>query len=186
MEDEQIIALYWERNEEAITQTKQKYGSYCFTIADHILGSDQDAEECVADTWMHAWQAIPPAKPARLRLFLAKITRNLAYDCYKRTAADKRGGGNMAAVLDELAECVADTADVESCVQEKAMQESIRRFLTGLEARDRQLFLRRYFSVQPVAEIAAEFGMKPNTVSVILGRTRKKLQKHLQKEGYSL
>lgn len=186
MDDEQIIALYQSRNEAATKETRAKYGGYCFKVAHNILGNEQDAEECVADTMLHAWQAIPPARPVRLRLFLAKIARNLAFDHCRRMAADKRGGGNMTAVLDELAECVADTVDVEDSVLEKTMQECIHRFLSGLDSRERQVFLRRYFMAEPVAQIAEEFHMKPNTVSVMLGRTRKKLQAHLQKEGYAL
>ncbi len=186
MEDEQILKLYWDRDERAITETRTKYGSYCFTVANNILENTQDAEECVSDTWMHAWQAIPPARPSRFRLYLAKITRNLAFDCCWKNAADKRGGGNIAAVLEELSECVADTAAVEDEVLSQELRGIIHAFLRELDLRDRQLFLRRYFYAETVSGIAAEFHMKENTVSVILGRTRKKLQKHLQKEGYAL
>ncbi len=186
MDDHRILELYFARDERAIEQTRASYGSYCFKVAHNILGNEQDAEECVSDTLLHAWQAIPPARPSRLRLYLAKIARNLAFDQCRRMAAEKRGGGNFTAVLDELAECVADTVDVEDSILEKELQASIRQFLSGLDFRERQLFLRRYFFAEPIAQIAAEFRMKPNTVSVTLRRTRQKLQTHLQKEGYSL
>lgn len=186
MEDERIIALYFERREAAIAETEQKYGSYCFTIANGILNSAEDAEECVADTWLRVWQAIPPKRPARLQLFLAKITRNLAFDRWRSLSAEKRGGSSVALILDELSECIADTADVEESVLEKELQQVFHDFLLALPQRERRLFLARYFYAQPVHAIAQEHGMKDNAVSVILSRLRKKLQKHLQKEGYAI
>ena len=103
MEDSQIVALYWQRSPDAIKETENKYGAYCFSIADNILHSKEDAEECVNDTWLKTWNAIPPQRPNKLQLFLAKITRNLSFNRYKAKAAEKRGGGEMPIVLDELA-----------------------------------------------------------------------------------
>lgn len=183
MEDQRIIALFWERDADAIAQTSKKYGRYCFSIANNILHSDQDAEECVNDTWLHAWNAIPPQKPTRLQMFLAKITRNLAFDRFSARTAGKRGGGEMQLVLDELAECLADETDVASEYEYRELCRSVRQFTDALPRRDRNVFLRRYFFTDSVAQIAARYGLTENHVSVILSRTRKKLKLHLQKEG---
>ena len=107
MEDSQIIELYWQKNADAISETSNKYGSYCFTIADHILHSLEDSEECVNDTWLHAWNAMPPQRPNILRMFLAKITRSLSVNRFRARSAEKRGGGEIILVLDELADCLA-------------------------------------------------------------------------------
>lgn len=184
MDDGNIIELFWQRDETAIAEVDEKYGSYCRTIADNILHSHEDAEECVSDTWLRAWQSIPPQRPMRLRLFLAKITRNLAFDRYRQRTAEKRGGGAMEAVLDELAECVADKSDVETEVDGRALRTCISTFLRSLPYRERSLFLRRYFYAEQVNDIAADNDMSANHVSVILRRTRKKLQQYLAKEGF--
>ena len=119
LEDDKIITLYWERKEEAIVCTADRYEGYCHTIAKRILNNDEDANECVNDTWLRAWHAIPPQRPGRLSLFLGKITRNLAFDRYKSDHAQKRGGGEMALILDELEGCVSSTASVEQAVMAK-------------------------------------------------------------------
>ena len=113
MEDHQIVELYWQKNADAISETSNKYGGYCFAIADHILNNTEDSEECVNDTWLHVWNAIPPQKPNVLRMFLAKITRNLSVNRFKARSAEKRGGGEILLVLDELADCLAGETDVE-------------------------------------------------------------------------
>ncbi len=184
MDDAEIIALYWKRDETAIEETSQVYGAYCHSIAEHILHSDRDAEECVNDTWMRAWNAMPPQKPNRLRLFLGKITRNLAFDRYRQQRAEKRGSGEMDAVLEELAECIADPEDVETVCDQRALRESFNDFLRKLPQRERQLFLRRYFYAEPVRSIAEAYGLRSNHTSVILRRTRQKLREHLKKEGF--
>ncbi len=186
MGDEQIIALYWDRNEEAIAASSACYGTYCRTIAEGILHSFQDAEECVNDTWLHAWNAIPPRKPSRLRLFFGKITRNLALSRYRQLHAEKRGGGQLPLVLDELAECAGGTADVETEAELHRLRECLHRFLEGLSQRELHLFLSRYFYLQEIPEIAARCGLSKNNVTVILSRTRKKLRDYLHKEGYDL
>lgn len=184
MEDLQIVELYWERDPQAIVRSKEKYGIYCFTVANHILGSWEDSEECVNDTWFHAWKRMPPHKPSVLRMFLAKITRRLAFNRFKAYTAQKRGGGEVPLVLDELAECVGDETDVEDVFLAKELGESVRKFVAALPSREGDVFVRRYFFTEPVGEIAQSYGLTPNHVSVILSRTREKLKKQLKKEGF--
>ncbi|MCD8380406.1 MAG: sigma-70 family RNA polymerase sigma factor [Lachnospiraceae bacterium] len=186
MEDAAIIGLYWERNEQAIHETNVKYGPYCHTIAYNILENQEDSEECVNDTWLRAWNTMPPQRPNYLRLFLGKITRNLSLDIWKGKQAQKRGGGELSLALDELSECVADTKDVEDALQAKELKETIERFLHTLPKRERELFLQRYFYMCSAKELAARYGMKENHVAVLLSRTRKKLAAQLVKEGWSV
>ena len=184
MEDSQIIELYWQKDPEAIAQTAGKYGAYCFTIANNILNSAEDAEECVNDTWLRAWNAMPPQRPKVLRLFLAKITRNLSFDRFQARNAEKRGGGEIALVLDELEECLAGKADVEAAQEDKELGQCIQSFIRALPERERNLFVRRYFFTEPVADIRKRYGLTENHVMVTLSRTRKKLKTYLLKEGY--
>jgi RNA polymerase sigma-70 factor (ECF subfamily) len=113
MNDEQIITLYVSRDQQAITETDTQYGSYCHQIALRILGSNQDAEETVNDTWLHTWDSIPPNHPSALKLYLAKITRNLAFSRYRSKAAQKRGGSEIEMALEELSECVSSTGSID-------------------------------------------------------------------------
>lgn len=184
MEDSRIVELYWQKNADAISETADKYGAYCLTIADNILHNAEDSEECVNDTWLRAWNAIPPQKPSVLRMFLAKITRNLSFDRFNARHAEKRGGGEIALVLDELTECLAGGADVEAEYEEKELEQCIRRFVRVLPKRDGNVFVRRYFFTEAVGEIAKRYGLTQNNVMVILSRTRKKLKLELAKEGY--
>ena len=184
MEDSQIIELYWQKNAEAIRETSAKYGSYCYRIADSILNSPEDSEECVNDTWLHTWNAIPPQRPGVLRLFLARVTRNLALDRYSARRAEKRGGGEMALVLDELAECLPGGADVERDFEARELGERIRRFVRELPEREGNVFVRRYFFAESAAEIGERYGMTENHVCVMLSRTRRKLKTKLKKEGF--
>ncbi len=184
MEDSQIIELYWQRNGDAISETADKYGAYCFAIAENILHNTEDSEECVNDTWLHAWNAIPPQRPKALRLFLAKITRNLSFDRFHAQTAEKRGGGEINLVLDELGECLGGGADAETAYEAKELRRSIQRFVRALPEREGNVLVRRYFFAEPVAEIAKRYGLTENNVMVILSRTRRKLKAHLLKEGY--
>lgn len=184
MEDSQIVALYWQKNADAISETASKYGTYCFTIADNILHSTEDAEECVNDTWLHAWNAMPPQRPTVLRMFLAKITRNLSFNRFHARNVEKRGGGEITLVLDELSECLAGKADVGAAYEAAELEQCIRRFVRSLPERDRNVFVRRYFFTEPVAAIARRYGLTGNNIMVILSRTRKKLKLKLMKEGY--
>ncbi|MBQ8551524.1 MAG: sigma-70 family RNA polymerase sigma factor [Clostridia bacterium] len=183
MTDEAIIELYFLRNEDAIRESDTKYGAYCHAIAENILKSGADAEECVNDTWMRAWLAIPPQRPRVLKLFFARITRNLSFNRHRELTADKRGRGELDVVLDELEYCIG-TSDVDEHIEAEALGESINRFLAALDVRERSVFLRRYFYAEPIGVIAARYGLRSGNVSTILSRTRKKLRAHLQREGY--
>lgn len=184
--DQEIIELYWKRDEGAVRETRDKYGAYCYSIADNILHDRQDSEECVNDTWMHAWNAIPPQRPQYLRQFLSKITRNISFDRYQAKRAAKRGGGELDVVLDELEECVAGAGDVETEVFGMELHKSLNEFVRSLPSRESDIFLRRYFFVESTAAIAERYHMKESNVLTILSRTRKKLRSYLIKEGFVL
>ena len=184
MDDRTIIAMYQKRNPDAVNESDKKYGSYCLAIADHILHSPEDSEECVNDTWLRAWNAIPPQCPRVLRLFFARITRNLSIDRYAALHTQKRGSGETDAVLDELAECIPSGADVEGELLAKELTKAVDRFLRQLPERECNIFLRRYFFTESGAEIADRYGIRENHVSVLLCRTRKKLRLFLEEEGY--
>jgi len=186
MEDTKILDLYFARDEQAIAETAQKYGGYCFTLANSILPNKQDAEEAVSDTYWKTWNAIPPCRPVVLKLFLAKITRNLSFSRWRQQTAEKRGGGEMALVLDELSECVATPGSVEDRLNGKELAIAIRSFLDTLPKREQDIFLRRYFFVEESETIAKRYGMKQATVLRSLSRTRAKLKQFLTKEGYNL
>lgn len=186
MEDEQILDLYFARDEQAVAETDRKYGGYCFSLANTILHDDQDAEETVSDTYLKAWNVIPPKRPGVFKMFLAKITRNLAFSRWRSYTAEKRGGGEMALVLEELEDCVAAPGGVEDRVNARELARAIRTFLNTLPAREQDIFLRRYFFVEESDVIAKRYGMKPATVLRTLSRIRMKLKKHLTQEGYAI
>lgn len=183
MEDREIIELYFQRDERAITETDSKYADYCGTIANNILLNQQDAEECVNDTWLRAWNAMPPQRPGILRQFLAKITRNLSFDRYRATHAEKRGGSHLTVVLEELKDCVPGDGDPATQVELEELKAEMGRFLRRLPERERGIFLRRYFYGEEMSWIAQRYGLKETNVRLILSRTRKKLKEHLRKEG---
>ncbi len=182
MEDKDIIALYESRSEHAIRETAEKYGVYCHIIAERILSDRLDAEECVNDTWLHTWNSIPPQKPHSLKLYVAKITRNLAFNRYKENTREKRGGGEICLVLEELAEVVCDANDIEEEIQNRELQKGIDRFLRAIAKRDAGIFLRRYFYAESCADIAKRYDIRESAVRVILSRTRQKLKYFLEKE----
>lgn len=182
MQDPEIVALYFERNERAIAVTAAQYGGYCHSIAMNILSDPQDAEECVNDTWLRAWNAIPPTRPNILRVFLGKITRNLALDRYKAGNAQKRAGGEFALSLDELGECVGTLDERES----GQIGESISRFLRTQPETARKMFVCRYFYCESIADIARRFHVGEGRVKSALFRMRGKLKEHLEKEGISV
>ena len=126
MEDSKIVELYWQKNADAIKETDSKYGAYCFAIADNILRNKEDSEECVNDTWLNAWNAMPPQKPTKLQMFLAKITRNLSFNRFNARSAEKRGGGEIVLVLDELAECIPDGPDGEALTESQMWRANTR------------------------------------------------------------
>lgn len=184
MKDDDIIKLYWDRNEQAIRETQARYGFTCFRIAQNILKSREDCEECVNETWLRAWNGIPPAKPNNLKQFLITITRNLAFNTWRRQTAERRGGGEIEAVLDELEECVSASGNPEDQLLGQELRNSINSFLENLPVRERDVFLRRYYYVESVQKIGERYGIKDGNVAVILWRVRKILRKHLEKEGY--
>ena len=184
MDDSEILSLYRSRSPRAIEETRNKYGAYCFQVAKNILSSHEDAEECVSDTWLGAWNAIPPLIPGNLRLYLARLTRNLSFNCWKAQHARKRGGGELPLVLEELSECLASETDVEGEAIARELAQSVRNFTRSLPQRECSIFLRRYFYAEPVRDIAERFGLTPGNTSVILSRTREKLKKQLIAEGY--
>lgn len=186
MEEQKIIELYWNRDESALTETDRKYGMYCRSIAWNILHSQEDSEECVNDTYLRAWNTIPPQRPARLNMYLAKITRNLAFDRYKAQMAQKRGGSEITVILDELAECVAGGESVEDAFLAKELAEAIGSFVRGLSEREANVFVRRYFFAETAKQIGTRYSLSANNVTVILSRTRQKLKEYLKKEGYLL
>ena len=186
MNDEEIINLYFSRNQNAIVETDVKYGSYCREIAGRILADPRDAEETVNDTWMKAWAAIPPNRPTVLKLYLAKITRNLAFTRYRHETAKKRGKGEMERTLDELDDCISSNQSIDDELNKAELTVSIQRLLRTLPEQHRFVFIRRYFFVETTGQIAHRYGMKESNVLMILARVRKKLKTHLIKEGYYL
>lgn len=183
MQDEAIIRLYWERSQEAVTQTDLKYGKYCHTIAWNILYNREDSEECVNDTWLKAWESIPPHKPQILKAFLGKITRNLALNRYEKAHAQKRGDGQTAVCLEELAECIPHTWHADQVEDSMVLTKCLNRFLGTLKPEERKLFVRRYWYMSPVKEIAQDYGLGESKVKMSLLRTREKLKTALEKEG---
>lgn len=186
MEDTKIIALYLARDEQAVAETEKKYGRYCYTLANGILASPQDSEEVVSDTYLKTWEAIPPQRPAVLRMFLAKITRNLAFSRWRAANAQKRGRGELEVVLEELEDCIPAPGGVEEALGLKELTLAIRAFLDTQKVREQNIFLRRYFFVEETEAIAARYGMRPSAVNRSLSRTRAKLKDYLNKEGYTV
>ncbi len=184
MQDEQIIDLYFDRDENAISQTKLVYGHYCFAIAENILGNREDAEETVSDTLLQAWNSIPPTRPTRLKQYLGKIARNLAFSLWRSSNAQKRGADRTAVALEELGECVPSDSHVEDRLQEKELRDTINAFLREVSERESDIFLRRYFYLEETRTIAKHYRMSEGNVLQVLSRTRKKLKLHLIKEGY--
>lgn len=186
MDDNAIIQLYWDRNDQAIQVTSEQYGPYCKAIAKNILNSEEDAEECVNDTYLNAWNAMPAHWPEQLSAFLGKITRNLSFNKYKQNHAEKRGGGEMALVLDELTDCVSDTDNVEQIIDGKELGKAINSFVRSLPAKKRSIFVRRYWYADSVSEIAKDCGILQGSVSKMLERTRKQLKAYLAERGFEL
>ena len=182
MEDTRIIELYWLRDETAIGETDRKYGTRCRGIASDVLQSREDAEECVNDTYLAVWNAIPPQRPANFCAYICRVTRNLSLDRVRRALARKRGGGEAALVLDEIAPFVASRVSVERDYEAKELVAAVNAFLRTLSADDRVIFTARYWLMLPVAEIARRLGAKESRVTTSLHRSRKKLKRYLQEE----
>ena len=186
MDDAKIVQLYWDRNEQAILATADKYGNYCASIAKNILGNHEAAEECVNDTYLNAWNSMPPHRPSILSTFLGKIVRNLSIKRYKHNTADKRGGGQATVVLDEIAEFVSDADSVEQEIDRKELVTAIDSFLDRLPADKRNIFICRYWYFDSISDIANRFRMTENNVSVTLNRLRLKLHNYLLERGFEL
>lgn len=183
MEDSGIVALYWQRDESAIRETASKYGGYLNIISYQILLNAEDAEECVNDTYFDAWNTMPPHRPSILATFLGKITRRISIDLWRKRSADKRGGGEVVLALDELAECVSGSDDIEAAFERQELQRKLNDFLLGLAARERQVFLCRYWYLDSVSDISRRFGFSESKTKSMLFRTRQKLRIMLEKEG---
>ncbi len=183
MTDQQIIELYWARSEEAIAATAAAYGSYCISIAYNILHSREDSEECVSDTWHRAWQSMPPQRPNPLRVWLGRITRNLALDRWRADRADKRGGGQADLLLSELEHCIPAPASPQRQAEDGEVIDSISRFLRAQSPTARAAFLRRYWYGESIGDIAAALHMGKSAVKSALHRTREGLRDHLEQEG---
>lgn len=184
MDDKYIVDLYWARNERAIRESERKYRSLCSTIALGILGNREDTEECINDTWLAAWNSIPPHKPERLDTYLGKLTRNLALKKRRDIHRDKRGGGEIPLVLDELADCIPGGEDPQKELEERELAALLDRFLDSIPETERKIFLRRYWLMESMMAIAKDTGFTQSKVASMLHRTRKKLRKYLEKEGY--
>ncbi|MBQ9468325.1 MAG: sigma-70 family RNA polymerase sigma factor [Clostridia bacterium] len=186
MDDAKIISLFFERSEQALAETERKYGKYGFSIARGLLFDDEDVKECVSDALHQLWNAIPPARPENLKLYFARVVRNLAINRRKAENRLKRGGGQTVLPLDEVSDIAANLRAPSDIVEETLLRELLNAFLSSLPARDRAIFVLRYFSFWDTARLASHFGLRENNVTQILSRTRKKLREYLEKEGYQV
>lgn len=183
MEDGQIVRLYFNREERAIRETARKYAAYCHSIAYRILESHPDAEEVVNDTYLGAWNSIPPTKPMSLSAYLGKISRRLALNRWRSGQRKKRGGGETALALEELEDCIPWGRSAQAELEGKELAESVNRFVRDLPQTQRRLFVLRYWHLYPIREIAEQYDFSESKVKSTLSRTRKRLQNHLKKEG---
>jgi len=184
MDDEKIIELYHQRNETAISATSLKYGNYCSSIASNILSCREDAEECVNDTWLHAWNAIPPHAPANFAHFLGKITRELSINRYKAKFAQKRGGGEYDLALEELGDFTSASSNpVEEAAELELLGHAISGFLRKQPVLHADIFIRRYYHLCSIKQIANDFSISESKAKSILFRVRKKLHSFLESEG---
>ena len=186
MDDTTILSLYFARSESAISETAMKYGKYCSAIAMNVLRNVEDSEECVSDTYLKAWNAIPPERPSIFPSFLGKITRNLALNKYKEQRTQKRGGGEIVLILDELEDCIPSGRGIEAEVETHADIEAINTFLHSIGRENRIIFVRRYWYADPIASIAKRLQMSESKVKSMLFRTRTKLRNYLEKEGITI
>lgn len=182
MEDHDILELYFLRNEQALQETERKYGAYCGTIAYRILQNREDSEETVNDTWLSAWNAIPPQKPGCFQGFLGKITRNGAIDRWRRRNAEKRSG-EMVLALEELGECIPSRDNVEQQAQAAELSRALEAFLKTLPVERRRMFLLRYWYLMPMRDIAQRLGWTEGRVRTTLHRIRRQLLTYLQERG---
>lgn len=183
MEDCKIVQLYFDRSEQAIAETDRKYGPYCYSIAYNILTNQEDAQECVSDTYYAAWNRIPPARPSLLSAFLGKITRHISIDRWRRSNAYKRTGGQVTLALEELGDVTGREETLEDSLSRKELVFAVNRFLLTIPKTERGVFLCRYWYLDDIGTIAEKTGLTRGNVSTMLSRTRKKLRQALKKEG---
>ena len=183
MEDREIVGLYWARSEQAIAETASKYGNYCYAIAHRILADAEDASECVNDTYLGAWNSMPPHRPSVLSTFLGKITRRVSINRWKQNSRDKRGAGEITLALDELSDCIPSPMDTESMIESKDLGKIVNTFLSTLPSTERDVFLCRYWFLASISEISQRFHFSQSKTKSMLFRTRGKLYQYLQKEG---
>ncbi len=186
MEDSKIVDLYWARDERAISETQTKYSRYLMTIAYNIVADTGDSEECVNDTYMRAWNAMPEDRPDMLSTYLGKFTRNLAIDIYRKRNSMKRKDSEYSLSLDELDECISAGNTVESEADRALLSKAISDFLRGRSAEKRNIFICRYFYCDPIKDIAAKAGMQEVSVRSVLMRERDALKEYLRKEGFGV
>lgn len=186
MKDEEIIDLYWSRNEQAISATAAKYESYCCSISYRILQNSQDAQECVNDTWLKAWKSMPPHRPNRLSTYLGKIVRNLSLNRVRYDSAEKRGPGQTELVLSELEDCIPAPNSVEQFIDAMVLTKSINQFLRAQPRQKRNIFILRYWYLYSIRNIATAYSMSETKVTSLLFRMRNELKSHLEKEGITL
>ncbi len=186
MDDNAIIDLYFARDQQAVQATVQAYGAYCASIAQRILDDRGAAEECVNDAWLKCWQSIPPQRPRSLKSFAGRIVRNLALSALRADAAQKRGGGQVRLALEELGEVVSGSDTPEGALDRQAFRAALDGFLAGLPERNRNLFLRRYWYLDSVEQLARRFGMSRTQVTTTLHRLRQRLRVHLEQEGFEV
>ena len=183
MNDRQILQLFWSRDEQAIRETQTKYGSFCYSIAYSVLRDRQDAEECVNDTYLEAWNSIPPSRPEPLSGFLGMLTRRISLDRYRKKHAQKRGGDTVFLSYDELKDCLPDRSQsVEGELEKRELGRVLNDFLRSLRETECSVFLRRYWFFDSVEEISRRYGFGQSKVKMMLSRTRTKLRKRLEQE----
>lgn len=186
MEDEAIVSLYWDRDERAIAETEEKYDRYLTKIAYNILNDQEDSRESVNDTYLAAWDSMPPHRPGILSAYLAKLTRRISIDRFRYRTRDKRMGSEYAVSLSELGDCVSGGNTTEEIVNVKLLADSIGIFLRLQSKEARTAFIARYYFLDPVKEIARSSGMSESKVKSLLHRTRIALKKYLEEEGFNL
>ena len=182
MKDSEIVDLYWQRSERAIDETDRKYGRYCHHIAYAVCCDRLDAEECVNDTWLRAWNAMPDKRPEVLSTFLGRITRNLAINRFQKYTRQKRGGGETPLALEELAECIPAEQDLERQYELREFQRAVGRFVEGLSETEQIVFVARYWYLAPIDEIAGRMGYGRSKTKSLLFRLRKRLRAFLEEE----
>lgn len=186
MNDDEIVELYWARDEAAITETDSKYKNYLLKIAYNILNNSEDGQEVLNDTYLKAWNAMPPHKPSPLSLFLGKITRQLSIDVWRRKHRGKRGGSEYEQSLDELGECVSGSDDTEDSFEAQALAEVLSKYLRTLSQEKRDVFVWRYYFCDPIKDICARSGQSESKIKSMLHRMRGELKGYLEKEGFSV